>query len=110
MTEFDRFWAAYPRKVGKLAALREWQKQTPPIQDVMTALEWQTPQWNDPMYIPHPRTWLYQGRWMDEPVGRLQLATVPNCPHTPPCRNENACAHQQKYPNGFPMQIVKVAK
>ena len=107
MTDFDRFWEKYPRKVGKLAAMREWQRQRPPLSDVLAALEWQAHEWGDPTYIPHPRTWLHQGRWMDEPVGRLQLATVPNCPHTPACRNEGYCAHLTKYPNGFPLQVAK---
>lgn len=63
---FEAFWRSYPRRVGKLAALREWQKLNPPLPDVLTALAWQRETWDDPQYIPHPRTWLHQGRWMDE--------------------------------------------
>ena len=67
-SEFDLFWASYPRKVGKLAAANAWHRQRPPIQQVMEALLWQmmTPQWQNLQYVPHPRTWLMQGRWMDE--------------------------------------------
>jgi hypothetical protein len=25
-------------------------------------------------FIPHPRTWLAQGRWMDEPIGLPQVS------------------------------------
>jgi hypothetical protein len=67
---FEDFWAAYPRKVGKLAALREWQKLNPSDEvqrQMAAALEWQRAQWDDPQYIPHPRTWLHAGRWLDEP-------------------------------------------
>src|SRR5262245_27001523 len=68
-TAFEDFWKAYPRKVGKLAALREWQllKPTPEmVRQMADALAWLREQWTDPQYIPHPRTWLHQGRWMDE--------------------------------------------
>ena len=67
---FEAFWASFPRKVGKLAAKREWDRirPTPEVVEAMAkALEWQMEQWDDPQYIPHPRTWLHQGRWMDEP-------------------------------------------
>lgn len=70
MSGFEDFWSAYPRKVGKLAALREWQKLNPSaetVQEIGKALAWQCETWDDPQYIPHPRTWLHQGRWMDEP-------------------------------------------
>jgi hypothetical protein len=69
-TAFEDFWASFPRRVGKLAAKREWDKirPTPEIVEAMAkALEWQRELWDDPQYIPHPRTWLHQGRWMDEP-------------------------------------------
>lgn len=73
MSGFEDFWQAYPRRVGKLAALREWNKlnPSPEVQRQMAAaLEWQREQWDDPQFIPHPRTWLHQGRWMDEPPAR----------------------------------------
>lgn len=88
-SEFDQFWAAYPRRIGKLAALREWQKLQPPITEVLAALAWQVPTWHDPQYVPHPRTWLHQGRWMDEPeqpkARRCQYG------HEPPCDTSQAC-------------------
>ncbi len=69
-TAFEDFWLAYPRKVGKLAAKREWERIRPTpelIARIAKALEWQSETWDDPQYIPHPRTWLHQGRWDDEP-------------------------------------------
>jgi hypothetical protein len=72
---FEAFWASFPRKVGKLAAKREWDRirPTPEVVEAMAkALEWQREQWDDPQYIPHPRTWLHQGRWMDEPPVPVQ--------------------------------------
>jgi hypothetical protein len=72
MTEFDEFWRAYPKKVGKDAAIKAWEKLKPRIDDVMNALSWQvqSPQWfkNNGQYIPNPATYLNQGRWQDEPT------------------------------------------
>lgn len=68
---FEMFWMAYPRKVGKFAARREWDRIKPDAEMVaamLATLEWQCQEWDDPKFIPHPRTWLHQGRWEDEPV------------------------------------------
>ncbi len=68
--DFDRFWAAYPRKVGKEAARKAFAKADVPIDTLLTAIAAQraSPQWrrDDGQYIPHPATWLNQGRWEDE--------------------------------------------
>ncbi len=70
---FEAFWTAYPRRVGKQAAWREWERLKPnaalqaTIQAAVAAQQtW--PQWNcdGGRYIPHPRTWLSQQRWLDE--------------------------------------------
>lgn len=77
---FDEFWAAYPRKVGKLAAKREWDRirPTPELVKKMGAtLAWQCEAWTDPQFIPHPRTWLHQGRWDDEPPAVTAPAAQP---------------------------------
>ena len=70
---FDRFWKAYPRKVGKGAAEKSFAKYKP--DDVLTdtmiravetakrSREWQK---DGGQYIPHPATWLNQRRWEDE--------------------------------------------
>ena len=74
--DFLEFWAAYPRKVGKMEALRRWQAlkkagALPDLDTLLKALEWQREQdsWreNGGQYIPHPATWLNAGRWADEP-------------------------------------------
>ena len=71
VTEFTEFWAAYPRKVGKGAAERAWEKQHPPLAAVLTALAWQRydPEWlkDRGQFIPHPATYLAARRWEDEP-------------------------------------------
>ena len=66
--EFSSFWDAYPRKVGKQAAEKAFAKVNVPVEVLLKAIERQkrTEQWQDVKYIPHPSTWLNQGRWEDE--------------------------------------------
>lgn len=71
---FDTFWASYPRKVGKDAARKAWQKRRPSeelLQAMLAAVDWQkrTDAWlkSGGQYVPHPSTWLNEGRWQDEP-------------------------------------------
>lgn len=74
---FERFWMSYPKKVGKDAAQRAWQKIKAPsdtLDAILHALTWQTrsEQWmrDGGQYIPNPATYLNQGRWKDErPAG-----------------------------------------
>jgi hypothetical protein len=72
--EFDTFWKTYPKKIGKKAALKAFQKAKkagmPPIKVIVAAIEQQRScdQWkrDNGQYIPNPTTWLNQGRWDDE--------------------------------------------
>ena len=88
--EFERFWKAYPRKVGKQAALKKWHhaKINGKVDRIIAAVEIQkrTPQWakDGGQFIPHPATWLSQGRWEDEPFaketsgeGGIKFTTLP---------------------------------
>lgn len=67
---FDRFWSAYPRKIGKLSAKRAFDKVKVPVETLVSAIERQkcSDQWltENGRFIPHPATWLNQGRWEDE--------------------------------------------
>jgi len=70
--DFERFWAIYPRKVGKGYAhtcfLRAVKKTT--IEILLAAVENQQtwPEWvrEGGRFIPNPSTWLNQERWNDE--------------------------------------------
>jgi uncharacterized protein YdaU (DUF1376 family) len=69
--DFDVFWKAYPKKIGKGAALKSWKKNShPSIEKILVALEIQkgSEQWKkeNGQFIPNPATWLNQGRWEDE--------------------------------------------
>ncbi|HUU97476.1 MAG TPA: hypothetical protein VM487_17205, partial [Phycisphaerae bacterium] len=69
---FDQFWASYPLKVGKLAARRAWvtHKCATRIPVMLASLEKHkaSSKWkrDGGQYIPHPTTYLNQGREFDE--------------------------------------------
>ena len=56
--QFEQFWRAYPhwRRVGKLAAEREWERRRPDLDTVLQALAQQRQQWTDMKFTPHART------------------------------------------------------
>lgn len=71
--DFERFWEAYPKKVGKLAAQKAWDRaKRPDIAQILVAVRTAkaSPQWtrDGGQYIPNPATWLNQGRWDDNPL------------------------------------------
>jgi hypothetical protein len=79
---FERFWTAYPRKVGKGAANSEWLRIHPSSElqaQILAAVERQRTcdQWvkDGGQYVPHARTWLHQKRWEDEPDNRAPMLT-----------------------------------
>ena len=77
---FKKFWSAYPRKVGKTTCLSKFERifkgkapaeQRSLLERMLSAIATQSrsSQWQeDERYIPHPTTWLNQGRWEDEGV------------------------------------------
>ena len=80
---FDIFWESYPRKIGKQAALKVWKKIKPSeafVVKIINAVEQQKKceQWlkNGGTYIPHPKTWLNEGRWDDEMQSKKTIAEI----------------------------------
>lgn len=80
-TLFEQFWTNYPRKVGKLKCVEWFAKHEPDAELVaimVAALDRQRqwPQWQKDggQFIPHPATWLNQGRWADEGMDTMQAA------------------------------------
>ncbi len=69
-TPFDEFWAAYPRKEGKIAARRAYDRAVKAAshERVMAGLTQWLPQARntEARFIPHPERWLNAGRWDDE--------------------------------------------
>ena len=70
IADFEEFWKAYPKKVGKQSARAAFLKVSVPLQTLLDALrqQAQSPQWNRDggRFIPNPATWLSQQRWEDQ--------------------------------------------
>lgn len=70
---FDAFWEMYPRRIGKLAARKAFDKAAKDV-GAPTVLRgawdfhqhWKGQPKSRMKFIPHPATWLNQGRWDDE--------------------------------------------
>jgi uncharacterized protein YdaU (DUF1376 family) len=69
-SDFNIFWQEYPKKVGKEAARKSWNKIRPNLQDVLKTLAWQkeSKQWFEKggQFIPNASTYLNQHRFLDE--------------------------------------------
>ena len=68
---FDDFWSKYPRKVAKKAAMQAFAKlpideQELAVDTLDTHLEYWQLKETETDFIPHPATWLNQGRYFDE--------------------------------------------
>ena len=69
---FDTFWREYPRKTGKGAARKSFEKamKKTDLKTILDAVkaQKQSSQWRKDggQFIPHPATWLNQERWEDE--------------------------------------------
>jgi len=68
---FQTFWQLYPRKVAKKQAEKSWKRlsqaeQTEVLEALPNHIEYWRLKETDKEYIPHPATWLNQGRWEDE--------------------------------------------
>lgn len=74
---FAKFWATYPRRVGKKACLKIWVKLDPDeslVSRIMDTIEWHKIYlWKEALisgdlkYVPHPSTWLMRESWEEDP-------------------------------------------
>lgn len=83
-TFFDQFWAEYPRKASKQAALKAWNKIDPDealARQIIQAVERfkRDPSWqqDNGRYIPYAATFLNNRRWEDEPPEGQQPDAMP---------------------------------
>lgn len=77
--DFERFWAAYPKKRSKGDAFKAWRgtrERRPPVEQMLKALtvlrasaDWMK---DGGQFIPYPGTWLRAWGWDDVPEVRLQ--------------------------------------
>lgn len=67
---FEKFWSVYPRKVGKAAAFKAFEKaakKREPSYIIAYVITWcNLGNLPEMQYIPHPTTWLNQERWNDD--------------------------------------------
>ena len=65
--KFEQFWHEYPSKIGKKKAFTSFKAVKVDVEVLIDAIKQQkeTSQWKSG-YIPHPATWLNQGRWEDD--------------------------------------------
>ena len=95
-TLFTEFWAVYPRRVGKRAAQTTFAqacRRTDPEKIIAGAQRLATdpnlPR-DEPMFIPHPKTWLNRDGWDDDPLpsrsnGHAKLSGPPPRPRPNTC-------------------------
>ena len=65
---FKTFWLMFPRKVGKFAAEKSFEKalKLATSQEIFDGvIRYSRTCGTDPKFIAHPATWLNQGRWLD---------------------------------------------
>lgn len=108
---FTQWYSCYPRKVGREAARKAFDKALKKIEfekllaaTIRFSQDPNLPSGTDRQFIPHPATWLNQGRWDDEPLsprnsrGIKSTAEqraggylgIPNTPHSPQPPYSNA--------------------
>jgi hypothetical protein len=82
-TRFERFWRVYPKKVGKDAARRAFDRRHVG-DDLLTAIlaavttQAASDQWRKDggQFVPNPATWINEGRWQDGAAanaGRMEV-------------------------------------
>ena len=79
MNLFDDFWSVYPRKIGKLDAMKAYCSMTRAgyaeadiLSGAVSFAEMVRQESTEKQFIPHPATWLRAGRWMDENLSGFQ--------------------------------------
>jgi hypothetical protein len=82
---FNEFYALYPRKQGRRAAEKSWQRLSMiEQQDAYDALSNHIEYWKlkqtEKDFIPHPATWINQGRWEDELDMEVKKNKKPDLP------------------------------
>src|SRR5690606_589115 len=86
--DFDAFWDAYPRKTGKKDARRKWEtaikREGATSAQLLTAAQRFAAlcraNRTETRFIPHPATWLHQGRYEDAELAHAPAVTSPQQP------------------------------
>jgi hypothetical protein len=78
ISQFEKFWRIYPRKVDKGKTFTKWTNMCSQKKGSNKRPRWsviklailkqkKSERWKDIRFIPHPTTWLNQCRWLDDP-------------------------------------------
>lgn len=110
---FDEFWQAYPKKKAKDDARKAFAKRKPDrdlLARMIAAIREQvkTPDWQKDggQFIPHPATWLNDGRWEDETA--VDIAPVRTGPDPELARLEADRKKAVPMPANIAEQIAKL--
>lgn len=99
--DFERFWAAYPRKTAKDTARKAFPRalSRASVETMLAGIERQREweQWRRGV-IPHPATWLNQSRWNDE---LPEVQPAPRAPHDRPDPDAKQAARHANYARAF---------
>jgi len=81
---FDDFWSVYPRHVAKAAARKAFAKavKSAGADAVMAGARRfaADPNLPEAQFVPHPSTWLNQGRWEDDPLPARESGSAWSAP------------------------------
>lgn len=73
MTDFERFWAAWPKRVKRQEAadafkwaLARFNEDGQLVDRMLATIAWQRTFYGGPQYLPDPNKWLLTRRWEDE--------------------------------------------
>lgn len=107
---FQKFYDAYPRHVGRAAALKKFIQINPDevlLETMLSAVAVQrkTPQWTKDggQFIPHPATWLNQRRWEDE----VFESSVISKGYRTPTRQVTAQQYEQRDYSGVQDELMR---
>lgn len=98
--DFERFWKHYPRKVGKLAARKAFDKAMKygvtldRLLEGIAAYVQHKPSYAD---FCHASTWLRAGRWMDEWDGPETCSSEPREDWSTECQREHRGICSSRY-------------
>lgn len=77
---FNEFWSLYPRKAGKLQAVKAFEKAAASVgtETIISGLKRLLPSLkaSDPKFVKHPATWLNGGCWDDEAVPTVSVSAL----------------------------------
>lgn len=83
VSDFEKFWEAYPKKMSRLNALKAWEELNPDnelIRKILTALEVQkkSEQWQkeNGRFIPYAVKWLNEHRWEDNSEPEMEGKSI----------------------------------